>query len=58
MKLTFTSGMGTIMPWQSPSAWGWKAAGGMVRVGPVDYNTLEEIRRFGEVLGSIAQGIA
>jgi selenocysteine lyase/cysteine desulfurase len=33
-------------------------SGGMVRVGPVplrwDYNTVEEIRRFGEVLGRIA----
>jgi hypothetical protein len=32
----------------------------MVRVGPVplrwDYNTVEEIRRFGEVLGRIAAG--
>jgi selenocysteine lyase/cysteine desulfurase len=28
--------------------------GGMVRVGPVHYNTVEEIRRFGEVLGKIA----
>jgi len=28
--------------------------GGMVRVGPVHYNTLEEIRRFGDVLGRIA----
>jgi selenocysteine lyase/cysteine desulfurase len=26
---------------------------GMVRVGPVHYNTLEEIRRFGEVLGRL-----
>jgi selenocysteine lyase/cysteine desulfurase len=26
-------------------------SGGMVRVGPVHYNTLEEIRRFGDVLG-------
>ncbi len=29
-------------------------SGGMVRVGPVHYNTIEEIRRFGEVLGRIA----
>jgi selenocysteine lyase/cysteine desulfurase len=28
----------------------------MVRVGPVHYNTVEEIRRFGEVLGGIAEG--
>jgi selenocysteine lyase/cysteine desulfurase len=28
--------------------------GGMVRVGPVHYNTVEEIRRFGETLGKIA----
>jgi selenocysteine lyase/cysteine desulfurase len=32
--------------------------GGMVRVGPVHYNTLEEIRRLGEVLGRIAAGLA
>jgi len=25
--------------------------GGMVRVGPVHYNTVEEIEKFGEVLG-------
>jgi cysteine desulfurase family protein (TIGR01976 family) len=31
-------------------------SGGMVRVGPVHYNTLEEIHRFGEALGSIASG--
>ena len=29
-------------------------SGGMVRVGPVHYNTVEEIERFGEVLGEIA----
>lgn len=29
-------------------------AGGMVRVGPVHYNTLEEIRRFGEALKQVA----
>jgi len=28
--------------------------GGMVRVGPVHYNTLEEIKRFGEALGRIS----
>lgn len=28
--------------------------GGMVRVGPVHYNTLEEIRKFGEVIGRSA----
>jgi selenocysteine lyase/cysteine desulfurase len=33
---------------------GLEQTGGMVRVGPVHYNTLEEIRRFGEVLGRIA----
>jgi cysteine desulfurase family protein (TIGR01976 family) len=32
---------------------GLEASGGMVRVGPVHYNTVEEIRRFGEVLGKI-----
>jgi selenocysteine lyase/cysteine desulfurase len=29
-------------------------SGGMVRVGLVHYNTLEEIQRFGEALGRIA----
>jgi selenocysteine lyase/cysteine desulfurase len=29
------------------------AIGGMVQVGPVHYNTPEEIKRFGEVLGKI-----
>ena len=29
-------------------------AGGMIRVGPVHYNTLEEIERFGEVLKKVA----
>jgi cysteine desulfurase family protein (TIGR01976 family) len=29
-------------------------AGGMIRVGPVHYNTLEEIERFGEVLKQVA----
>jgi cysteine desulfurase family protein (TIGR01976 family) len=32
---------------------GLEDSGGMVRVGPVHYNTLEEIKRFGEVLGKI-----
>ena len=29
-------------------------AGGMIRVGPVHYNTIEEIERFGEVLKQVA----
>jgi cysteine desulfurase family protein (TIGR01976 family) len=29
-------------------------SGGMVRVGPVHYNTIEEIKKFGEILGKIA----
>lgn len=33
---------------------GLEAGGGMVRVGPVHYNTVEEIERFGEMLGKIA----
>ena len=33
---------------------GLEGSGGMVRVGPVHYNTMEEIKRFGEVLGRIA----
>ena len=32
--------------------------GGMLRVGPVHYNTLEEIRKFGEALGRISAGVA
>jgi cysteine desulfurase family protein (TIGR01976 family) len=32
---------------------GLEGSGGMVRVGPVHYNTLEEIKRFGEALGKI-----
>jgi selenocysteine lyase/cysteine desulfurase len=35
---------------------GLEETGGMVRVGPVHYNTLDEIRRFGEALGRIATG--
>lgn len=33
---------------------GLEAGGGMVRVGPVHYNTMEEIERFGQALGKIA----
>jgi cysteine desulfurase family protein (TIGR01976 family) len=33
---------------------GLEESGGMVRVGPVHYNTVEEIRRFGEVMGRIS----
>ena len=32
---------------------GLEDSGGMVRVGPVHYNTVEEISRFGEALGRI-----
>jgi cysteine desulfurase family protein (TIGR01976 family) len=35
---------------------GLEDSGGMVRVGPVHYNTVEEIHKFGEALGSIALG--
>jgi cysteine desulfurase family protein (TIGR01976 family) len=35
---------------------GLEESGGMVRVGPVHYNTVEEIKRFGEALGRIAEG--
>ncbi len=35
---------------------GLEDSGGMVCVGPVHYNTEEEIKRFGEVLGRIAAG--
>jgi cysteine desulfurase family protein (TIGR01976 family) len=34
---------------------GLEESGGMVRVGPVHYNMVEEIRRFGEALGRIAR---
>ncbi len=37
---------------------GLEESGGMVRVGPVHYNTVEEIQRFGEILGKIASGIS
>ena len=30
-------------------------AGGMIRVGPVHYNTVDEIARFGEVLKQVAE---
>jgi cysteine desulfurase family protein (TIGR01976 family) len=35
---------------------GLEDSGGMVRVGPVHYNTADEISRFGEVLSRIAKG--
>jgi len=35
---------------------GLEDSGGMVRVGPVHYNTVEEIRMFGKVVGNIASG--
>lgn len=34
---------------------GLEESGGMVRIGPVHYNTLDEINRFGEVLAKIAR---
>ena len=33
---------------------GLEESGGMVRVGPVHYNTVEEVEQFGEVLGRLA----
>jgi selenocysteine lyase/cysteine desulfurase len=36
---------------------GLEASGGMLRVGPVHYNTVEEIKRFGEVLRKIVGSI-
>jgi len=36
---------------------GLEASGGMLRVGPVHYNTVEEIKQFGEALGRIAAGV-
>jgi selenocysteine lyase/cysteine desulfurase len=35
---------------------GLEDSGGMVRVGPVHYNTLEEVERFREVLSRLAAG--
>ncbi len=35
---------------------GLEESGGMVRVGPVHYNTVEEIERLGKALGKIAAG--
>ena len=37
---------------------GLEDSGGMVRVGPVHYNTLEEIKQFGEVMRRVAAGVA
>jgi selenocysteine lyase/cysteine desulfurase len=36
---------------------GLEGSGGMVRAGPVHYNTVEEIKRFGEELGRITSGV-
>jgi selenocysteine lyase/cysteine desulfurase len=36
---------------------GLEGSGGMVRVGPVHYNTVKEIKRFGEELGRITSGV-
>jgi selenocysteine lyase/cysteine desulfurase len=36
---------------------GLEDSGGMVRVGPVHYNTLEDVRKFGEVLRKITAGV-
>ena len=36
---------------------GLEASGGMVRVGPVHYNTLEGIHRFGEALGQLSRAV-
>jgi selenocysteine lyase/cysteine desulfurase len=35
---------------------GLESSGGMVRVGPVHYNTLDEIMRFADVLGRVVGG--
>ncbi len=37
---------------------GLEESGGMVRVGPVHYNTVEEIRQFGEALGRIVTSLS
>ena len=36
---------------------GLEESGGMVRVGSVHYNTVEEIKKFGEALGRISAGV-
>ena len=53
----FTSGMDIIMRWQLWNDWDcWKRAE-MIRVGPVHYNTLDEIEQFGEVLKKVVSSI-
>jgi hypothetical protein len=42
-----------LIPWAIKRL-GLEDSGGMVCVGPVHYNTQEEIERFGEALGRIA----
>ena len=37
---------------------GLEGSGGMLRVGPVHYNTVDEIERFGDVLRTIVTGNA
>jgi cysteine desulfurase family protein (TIGR01976 family) len=37
---------------------GLEESGGMVRVGPVHYNTVEEIKKFGEALGRISEKVS
>jgi selenocysteine lyase/cysteine desulfurase len=36
---------------------GLEASAGMMRVGPVHYNTVAEIERFGEALGKSSAGV-
>ncbi len=52
MKLISSCGTELLRLWRSPSTWGWKESGGIVRVSPVHYNTLEEIE---EVWGGIGE---
>ena len=54
MKPTYTCGI-AISALEVTTRLGLEDSGGMVRVGPVHYNTLEEIERFGEVLARIAE---
>ncbi len=46
--------MGIITRWPSPTGWGVETSGGMVRVGAAHYNTVDEVKRFGEALKKIA----
>ena len=54
MKPTYTCGI-AISALEVTTRLGLEDSGGMVRVGPVRYNTVEESNRFGEILRKIAE---